>query len=216
MDVETLNGWENDALLKAFVDGSPDAICIRDREFRLLLWNESFARGVKENCGVELRRGMRAEDYVPPEQLAKFEYLKEPLARVLDGDPQEMEFAYPCADGSTRYFMIRWSPVRIRDEVVAIAEVSRDITARIQAEEETRRLNELFRGYLESSTENIYCFEIDPPMPMDLTIEEQLDYLYDHTRVAVANAADEVRAAARRGSVRSSRLARSIMRPWTM
>ena len=76
-----------------------------------------------------------------------------------------------------------------RDEVVAIAEVSRDITARIQAEEETRRLNELFRGYLKSSTENIYCFEIDPPMPMDLTIEEQLDYLYDHTRVAVANAA---------------------------
>ena len=66
----TLN--QSHGMLKAFIDGSPDAICIRDRERRLLLWNAPFAMGVKEACGVEVRVGMRVEDYVPSEILAGF------------------------------------------------------------------------------------------------------------------------------------------------
>ena len=69
------------------------------------------------------------------------------------------------------------------------ADVARDVTPERTLRERLRRSDELFQGYMANSTENIYCFEIDPPMPLDLTVEEQLDYLYDHTRVAVANAA---------------------------
>ena len=41
---------ESDGLLKAFIDGSPDSICIRDRERRLILWNDAPFR-----CAVDAR-----------------------------------------------------------------------------------------------------------------------------------------------------------------
>jgi two-component system sensor kinase FixL len=47
----------------------------------------------------------------------------------------------------------------------------------------------LLRGYLDHSSEAIWCFELNPPMSLSLTVEEQIDYIYDHARVAVANAA---------------------------
>jgi len=42
-------------LLRAFIDGIDDAVCIRDRERRLVLWNAAFAYGIKANCGVDVR-----------------------------------------------------------------------------------------------------------------------------------------------------------------
>ena len=43
MSEENLSSRRTAAILSAFIDESPDAICIRDRERRLLLWNRAFA-----------------------------------------------------------------------------------------------------------------------------------------------------------------------------
>ena len=53
---------ESEAILRGFIDGSMDAICIRDLDRRLILWNKAFARSVKANCGIDVQAGMRAED----------------------------------------------------------------------------------------------------------------------------------------------------------
>lgn len=178
---------ESEAMLRGFIDGSVDTICIRDRDRRLVLWNEEFARGVKTNCGIDVQAGMRAEDYVPEEVFAQFDEQRKLLYPAIDGESTQVEYAFPCKDDETRYFDVRWTPVRLGGEVIAVAEITRDITKQIIAQEELRRSDKRFRGYLQSSTEAIWGFEIEPPMPMDLAIDAQLDYLYDHARIVVAN-----------------------------
>jgi len=130
---------------------------------------------------------LRAEDYVPEEVFAQFDEQRKLLYPAIDGESTQVEYAFPCKDGETRYFDVRWTPVCLDGEVVAVAEITQDITNQIVAKEELRRSDKRFRGYLRSSTEAIWGFEIDPPMPMDLTIDAQLDYFYDHARIVVAN-----------------------------
>ena len=186
-DDRTKELQKSEAILRGFIDGSVDAICIRDRDRRLILWNEAFARSVKTNCGIDVQAGMRAEDYVPEEVFAQFDEQRKLLYPAIDGESTQVEYAFPCKDGETRYFDVRWTPVRLGGEVVAVAEITRDITNQIIAQEELHRSDKRFRGYLRSSTEAIWGFEIEPPMPMALTIDAQLDYLYDHARIVVAN-----------------------------
>jgi len=178
---------KSEAMLRGFIDGSVDAICIRDLDRQLILWNKAFARSVKANCGIDVQTGMRAEDYVPEEVFAQFDEQRKLLYPAIDGESTQVEYAFPCKDGETRYFDVRWTPVCLDGEVVAVAEITQDITNQIVAKEELRRSDKRFRGYLRSSTEAIWGFEIDPPMPMDLTIDAQLDYFYDHARIVVAN-----------------------------
>lgn len=178
---------KNKAMLRGFIEGSKDAICIRDPERKLILWNQAFARGVKENCGVDITLGMRVEDYIVEGLLAGFSKYQKKLYQALQGEPQSAEFSYPCLDGITRYFHVSWFPVRVDGQIVAVAEVSRDVTENKTLEFELKNQNELFKGYMQNSTEAIWAYEFNPPMPMDLSIDDQVDYCYSHVRVAVAN-----------------------------
>jgi PAS domain S-box-containing protein len=180
---------ESEAILRGFIDGSMDAICIRDLDRRLILWNKAFARSVKANCGIDVQAGMRAEDYVPEEVFAQFDEQRKLLYPAIDGESTQVEYAFPCKGGKTRYFDVRWTPVSLGGEVFAVAEITRDITEQKIANDKLRHRDEIFKGYMESSTEAIWGFEIDPPMPMELSVDAQLDYLYDHARIAVANVA---------------------------
>ena len=40
---------------------------------------------------------------------------------------------------------------------------------------------------LRNSTEAIWCVEIDPPLPLGLSEEEQMDHLYQHGRLVEAH-----------------------------
>lgn len=176
-------------LLRAFIDSSPDSICIRDRDRRLILWNAAFANSVKECCGVDVCQGMQAEDYIPADVFEGYEEQRKSLYRAYEGDVQTVEFAYLLPDGTTRHFDVRWSPVYEGDDVVAVAEITRDVTSERQAQMEQLKLNKLLRGYMDTSFEAINGFKVDPPMPMSLSAEDQVDYLYNHAKVEFANAA---------------------------
>ena len=125
---------ENEANLRAFIEGTENAICIRDRELRLVLWNHAFAASIKAHFDVDLRVGMRTEDYMPREMLARFSSLQALVTRALEGKAQQAEFEFPHPDGNIHHFEIGWSPVRQGHEIIAVAEVTRDVTERKAAE----------------------------------------------------------------------------------
>jgi PAS domain S-box-containing protein len=138
-----------EAKLRGFIDGSEDAIAVRGLDRRLILWNEAFARGVKSNCGVDVHVGMRAEDYVSEELYARYTEQRKSLSRALEGESAQAEYVFPCPDGQVRYFSVRWTPVREEGELVALAEVTRDITEQKLTQENLSKAEEKYRTVAE-------------------------------------------------------------------
>jgi PAS domain S-box-containing protein len=144
-----------DHILRAFIDGSPDSVCIRDREYRLVLWNDAFAKGLKLNCGIDVCEGMRVGDFITPGNLAGFEQQHATLVKAFDGEPQRAEFAYPCPDGVIRHFDVRWSPIVEKGEVIAVAEVARDITEEEAGRAKLKEAEGKYRSVVENANEAI-------------------------------------------------------------
>ncbi len=179
----------NFAHMEAFFRGDDGAVCFRDREQRLVMWNQQFADAVKDFSGVEIRKGMRAKDYVPAELYESFSPQRERMMRAYDGEIQVSEYEVPDDGGSSRWLETRWTPVIIDGVCVGTTEVSRDITTRKIQEKMLQKSEMRYEALMHNSTEAISCFELDPPMPLSLTVDEQLDYIYKHARVAEANMA---------------------------
>lgn len=180
----------SEAYMRAFFESSFDSICLRDRKGALIFCNESFNRVCASIFGVEASVGLKTGQLVPDEQRKGTEKAKESFYKVFeDGQTATTEFQYRWPNGETRYIDITWTPVKSGDTVYAVAEVTRDITEKRNIELTLKKHLELLEGFLRSSTEAIFGFEIDPPMSMDLTIDDQVDYVYEHARVSIANEA---------------------------
>jgi PAS domain S-box-containing protein len=59
-----------------------------------------------------------------------------------------------------------------------IIAIGRDIAERKQTEETLKKSELRFRSLIEQTTDAVFCYEYDPPIPMDLPIEEQVRSLY--------------------------------------
>ncbi len=59
-------------------------------------------------------------------------------------------------------------------------ELREDVRMRLVAEQR-------YRAFVEQSTEAIWHFEFEPPMPLALTEDEQIDYMFDHGVMAECN-----------------------------
>src|SRR5215212_5354917 len=75
--------------------------------------------------------------------------------------------AYPSREGLSVYFQ--------------------DVTERGRAEEEIRRSEERDRSFVEQSTEGIWRFELEEPIPTDVPEEEQIERFYRHAYLAECN-----------------------------
>jgi PAS domain S-box-containing protein len=136
---------ESEANLRAFIDGSPDAICTRDLEGGLILWNSVFDERLKLLFGVDICVGMTAEDYMPRESLAGFASQCALFARALAGEAQRTEFEYIMPDESVHYFETEWSPICSGAEISGVAEVTRDVTERRSAEDRLHQAELTYR-----------------------------------------------------------------------
>ena len=65
--------------------------------------------------------------------------------------------------------------------------IGMDISGRKQAEEALRRGEERYRAFIAQSSEGVSRLEIDPPVPVNLPEEEQVDRLYAAARIAECN-----------------------------
>ena len=62
-----------------------------------------------------------------------------------------------------------------------------DITERKQAEETLKDRSEWNRVFFEESPAQNWQYIVDPPMALDLPIEEQIDHILNHARISAAN-----------------------------
>lgn len=64
-----------------------------------------------------------------------------------------------------------------------------DITERKLAEEALKESEERYKNFISQVTEGVYRYELKQTMPIDLPIEEQIDFLYENLVIAECNSA---------------------------
>ncbi|HKH12434.1 MAG TPA: PAS domain S-box protein [Rubrobacter sp.] len=104
------------------------------------------------------------------------------------GEPFKMEYRQFASDG--RMVWIRDEATLVRDEEgrsLYWQGIQYDVTEEKLVEEELRRSEERYRTFIDQSTEGIWRFELEVPMPVDLPEDEQLDYFYRHAYLAECN-----------------------------
>ncbi len=132
---------EGHALLRAVVEGIPDAVYVKDRRGRNLLANSAAA------CFV----GRTPEQMLGRDDAAWFE--PETAGRVMEADRRVMESGETetfeevgTAAGITRTYLTTKAPFRDPNgEVIGVLGVSRDVTEPKRAEQELRRQKEVLQ-----------------------------------------------------------------------
>ncbi len=146
LDVGALRTAEADSrLLSAIVESSADAIIATDTDGTITQWNRGAVRMYGWEAEEVLGRPMTV--IVPDGKQAE---LRDISARVMRGENVEvLETVRRRKDGSTLYVSLQVSPIRgSRGDVVAVSSVDRDVSARRQAEEQTRNAVEQRERFL--------------------------------------------------------------------
>jgi len=103
---------------------------------------------------------MPLEQSLTPESLARVAAVLGTIGTAQEPDPHTGVYAQPCKDGSIIQVEITATLVRdAQGRPVEVAGVSRDVTARVEAERALRRSEERFRALIEKSTDMILVFD---------------------------------------------------------
>ncbi|MHC4630419.1 MAG: PAS domain S-box protein [Planctomycetota bacterium] len=143
-----------------------------------LSWSEEIHRifGVKQGEFTEDFDGFFR--YVHPDDKNLVEEIVEQA--ISTGKNIDFEHRIVLPNGTGRVVYERG--VTIYDEsgnAVKLAGICYDITERKQAEEALKTSELRFRSLIEQTTDAVFCYEYDPPIPTDLPIVEQVKLLYD-------------------------------------
>jgi len=142
-------------LLRAFINASPDAVYIKDRQSRFTLANVPQARNLGQQQ-VEDLLGKTDVDFQPAHLAAQF---REEEQRVMEtGIPMlDREEYNPPWDGKPRWFSTTKAPFYDdQGQIIGLVGITRDITARKLTESENARLFETSLDLLGSSNGSHY------------------------------------------------------------
>jgi PAS domain S-box-containing protein len=125
---------------EALFDGSPEAIVSMDEQHRVLEVNSSFTRLF--GFTLEDVEGRNIDDFILPEDDIKG---REYTRKVINGEVVTAEAQRRRKDGTLVDVSILGAPIFIEGKQVGIFTIYRDISKRVQAEEEKEFYNSLLR-----------------------------------------------------------------------
>lgn len=148
---------ESHGLLNAVVEGTADAVFIKDREGRYLLFNGAASQMV----------GKPVNDVIGRNDLALFDEASARVVmardqRVLATGQAETEEEVLTAAGVTRVFLATKAPYRNNQgEIVGVIGISRDVTAQKRAQDELRASEERYRSLFESNPHPMWVYDAE-------------------------------------------------------
>ena len=129
-----------EARLRAILDTEPECVKIVDRDGRLVEMNPAGLAMLEVGSLAEAQE-LRLVDYLLPEYRAGFIQLHQ---QVLQGGSGRYEFEIEGRHGTRRWLETHAAPLRdAAGEITALLGITRDTTARKQAETQVRRLNRI-------------------------------------------------------------------------
>ena len=179
-----------------------EALRQSEERFRCLLQNTSdiiviiAADGTINSVSVSVKRilgytpqdwlGKTAVELVHPEDRDKAEnFFQQALAS--SGTEIWAEFRLQNAAGEARDFEVIANNLLAQPEVAGIVATYRDITVRKRDREELRKSEERYSAFVEQSSEGIWCFELEQPLSIELSEDEQIEHFYQYAYLAECN-----------------------------
>lgn len=84
-------------------------------------------------------------------------------------------------DGQMRYLTTQGSVIKDKDgKPLRLVGATHDVTEQEEVEIALRESEVRYRAFIKNSSEGIFRYDIEPPMPIDLSEEEQIKYLLKH------------------------------------
>ncbi len=162
-------------------------IVVYDMEFRYVVWN-SF---------MERLTGMSAREVLGKRGMDLFPYLQEQgvydlLLRTVAGETTNSSstFFFIPQTGKSGWLMGNYVPLRnAKGAIVGVIGVLSDVSEHKRIEEALTKSDERYRSFIAQSTEGIYRFDFRKPMPLDLSEEKQIEYIYKYGYHADCNLA---------------------------
>ncbi len=108
---------------------------------------------------------------------------------VLLSEQASAQFPAPPAEPTREYVEALYAELeRTRAVLMEVKEEQQsEMRQRVKNETALRMSEMRYRAFVEQSTEAIWCFELDRPVPLSLSHEEQLRHLYHHAFLAECN-----------------------------
>ncbi|MGR9073919.1 MAG: PAS domain S-box protein [Gammaproteobacteria bacterium] len=161
------------AILDALVDGSTDAIFVKDRESRYLLVNQA----ISDLFGKDKTEIIGADDFdlFPDDMAARF---RSDDIRVMAEGLTETYEEPVIAAGQTLQFLTTKGPLIIDGKIIGIFGIARDINERKKAERALRESEKRFRAIFENTLDGILVADADDKRFLDgnATICRMLGY----------------------------------------
>ncbi|HVF30044.1 MAG TPA: PAS domain S-box protein, partial [Pyrinomonadaceae bacterium] len=173
---------ESDNRVRAVTDAMPGLISYIDPEYRYQFVNHAYTAWF----------GLKAEDIVRKtlsEVLGEeaFHDLKPHIDRALSGQTEvfESEIAYRL--GGTRFIRASYTPDILDGKVRGIFVLVVDISEEKSAQDAVKRSEERYKAFITQSSEGIWRFELDEPIPTNLPVEDQVRLAYKFGRLGECN-----------------------------
>lgn len=106
-------------------------------------------------------------------------------------DKFESEYRILSKSGDYKWFYDIGSILKrnSKGKPLIVAGLVLNINERKRAEVALKNSEDRYRGFISQVSEGVYRFESDEPMSLDMSLEEQVDFIYDHMFVAECNEA---------------------------
>jgi PAS domain S-box-containing protein len=174
--------------LRATMDSISDAVIATDAQARVTFMNPAAERLTGE--AVETARNRPLGDVLRLFDETTHRPVEVPLGNGHDLAQTTVARRPLLVDAADSERLIEATMEPLRDESGGYAGavfVLRDITERIRAERALRDSQERYRAFMEQSSEGIWRFELEEPVPINLSEEEQVERFYRYAVLAEGN-----------------------------
>jgi len=173
---------ESEDRIRAVTDAMPGLISYIDREYRYQFVNRAYTDWY----------GLEAEDLVgkPVVEVAgkvRFENVQSHFDAAFKGETETFETEVEHPRGGKRFVRTTFTPDVLNGKVRGIFVLAIDITEEKLAQDAVKRSDERYKAFIQQSTEGIWRFELEKPIPTDLSTEEQLLLAYTYGYLAECN-----------------------------
>ncbi len=174
----------------------------RENHFRSLIEHSSDAIALIDESGVVKYAGPSTEkllgysqdefvgrclfDFVHADDLAYAQGVFEEVLKQ-PGASSSAQVRFLHKSGTWRWLEGVGTNLLSDESVHAVVVNYRDITQKKEATDALQKSEELYRVFIDQSSEGIWRFELTKPMPLTLSEEQQIEFFYEHAYLAQCN-----------------------------